>query len=104
TAARHCKLAAGKPDTTFPVAVTGIVSTPVTEFSAKPESVLSARVGNIVHSLVGLVGSGQQGPAVIAAKWIEAVHINFRHSKIDRVGYTRIDFIHGRRIRGVIHR
>ena len=75
----------------------------MTEFAAEPEGVLSARIRNVVQSLIGLVGSGQQRPAVIAAEWVEAVHINFRHSKVDRVGHTRVDSIYGRRIRGVIH-
>src|SRR6267378_150640 len=72
------------------------------EFSAEPKRMFSSRIRYVVYPLERPVRRGEQRPAVIASQLIEAVHINFRHAKIDGRGHAGIDPIYGRGIRGVI--
>src|SRR5262245_38621045 len=58
------ELATGKTDAPFAVAVASVVCTTMTEFAAEAESVLAARIRDVVNPLKGLIRSREERPTV----------------------------------------
>ena len=56
---------------------------------------LAASVGDVISVHVGLVGSSEQRPAMIAAKRSETGDGNFGHTEIDGGGDAGVDAIDG---------
>src|SRR6185369_12503354 len=100
--AKSGKLAAGKADPSFSVAVASIVGAAVTEFSTEAKRMLAAGVGDVVHPLEGLVRRGKQRPSHVSANLVESINLNGGGAKIDGRGHTCVDAINGCGIRGVI--
>src|SRR5882762_7153814 len=72
--------------------------------AAETEGMLSAGVGNIVHTLEGLVRRGEQRPPVIAPQLIETVYVDLWQTEVRGIGHSRVDAINGRRIRSMVSR